>query len=234
MNFNMTFNKDIYEYIAIFVNCKTLINMFLTNKQFLKDEFFIRVMNKRYPELIKQKDRKEDTKNFYLENFQYLIKLDEIDFPYIPTRFFSPKTAMFYKEKLWNYGLINAILAKRKDLIHYMLEKGANNFENAIINASIIGDFQTLLFFFGKETVKKETIEKALGIAAAQGNMEIINYLISKGGEDFKNALEWAARNNHLEIVEFFQNKGVTDFERAKELAIIGGNFEIFKKLDQK
>jgi hypothetical protein len=233
----MNISKDIYEYLTFFVDCKTLLNMSLVNKYFSEDKFFIRVMHKKYPLLIKQKDINiKDIRRFYLKQLEYLYKLEKKDFPYIPSIYFYPIN-LFHKEgkELWNIGLKLASYTKKKYLIEYMVNKGADDFGQAIVSASIVGDYDLIikLFNFNNNSIKEYHIEQALGVAAAGGYLDIIEFLISKGAKRFKNALEWGARNNRLDIVKFFQGKGVSDYERAKELADEWGHKEIFNYLNQ-
>lgn len=49
----MKINKDVYEYMTNFADDKTVLSMFSVNKKFREEEYFSRVMSKRYPLLIK-------------------------------------------------------------------------------------------------------------------------------------------------------------------------------------
>jgi len=231
----MYISKDIYEYLTYFVDCKTLLNLLSVNKEFSNLNYFLRIMNKKFPLLIKFKENNENLKKFYLKMMYSITKLEEKEFPYIPITHFNPY--LYYKnesEKLWNVGLNMAAYTKDKKLINYMINKGAKEFKFAVINAITVGDHETTILLFSKIENLGEVenlIDKYFGIASACGDIKMINFFISKGAKDYENALEWAARNGHLEIVKNFK-KYLTNFESAKELAEIGRHYEVIEYLN--
>ena len=74
-----------------------ILNMLRVNKKYYKDEHFQRLMQKRYPLLIKYKRQNESWKRFYLRMIHYISLLkEEFDIPYFPNPKFDPE--YFYKK----------------------------------------------------------------------------------------------------------------------------------------
>jgi len=92
----MNIPKDVYEYLTNFGDDKTIVNMLSVNKTFRNEDFFKRVLERKYPLLIKIKGENQSWKEFYLEMVYYLSKLEEnYGIPYIPNKDYNPKK--FYK-----------------------------------------------------------------------------------------------------------------------------------------
>ena len=86
-------NKDVYEYISNFADDKTVINMIRANpKVFDNENFYEKVMRRRYPLLIEFRKENETWKALYLRMVYILAKLQEdYQIPYIPTKGCSPE-----------------------------------------------------------------------------------------------------------------------------------------------
>jgi ankyrin repeat protein len=70
--------------------------------------------------------------------------------------------------------------------------------------------------------------------AAKGGHMEIVKFMIEKGGKDFDWTMTNAARGGHMEIVKLMIEKGATDFNWAISYAAEGGHMEIVKFMIEK
>jgi len=53
----MNIPKDVYEYLTNFGDDKTIVNMLSVNKTFRNEEFFKRVLERKYPMLISFKKK---------------------------------------------------------------------------------------------------------------------------------------------------------------------------------
>lgn len=83
--------KDVYLLLTDYSSDRDIINMLSVNKTYNNTIFFSRILNKRYPALIRLKKEKESWKNFYLRMIYYLsILQDEYDIPYINVPSFDP------------------------------------------------------------------------------------------------------------------------------------------------
>ena len=77
--------KDIYLYLSDFADDRTILNMLSVNKEFYTEHYFERLLQRRYPLLIKYKTNEETWKRFYIRVIHNLSLLQEkFDFPYIP------------------------------------------------------------------------------------------------------------------------------------------------------
>jgi hypothetical protein len=83
----MYVSKDIYEYLTNFVDENTVCNMLSVNKKFISEEYYRRVIERKYPFLLTFKDKDIDFKyeeklnyrlswrNFYIRNIYYILKI---------------------------------------------------------------------------------------------------------------------------------------------------------------
>ena len=72
----MELTKDVYEYLTNFADDKTILNMLSVNKKFNDEEFFKRVMLRKYPFLLKFKGE-GSYKEFFIRMIYYIAKLKE-------------------------------------------------------------------------------------------------------------------------------------------------------------
>ena len=111
----MSLTKDTYEYLLNFADDKTILNMLSTNKRFRDEEFFERIMKKRYPLIVRFKDVNQNWREFYIQTIYYLSKLLEVfQLPYLPTLDFNPKAI---------YNNLNL------DTGHWSIARMLNNYE---------------------------------------------------------------------------------------------------------
>ena len=238
----MLINKDVYEYILNFVDNETLVNMLSVNKKFSNDEYYLRLLIRKYPDL--SKFRKDETyKKLFLRMTYYIEKLQKrYDFPYIPSPDFDPFA--FYMEitandslpvsdeekswsqkleewwdddnplrDMWNEGLRYASHTADEKLMNYMLEMGAWNIDPALYNA------------------------------AHRGNMKMVTYVLKLNRKkyyteddpwNYNNALSSSCTGSQYEMVKFFVEKGANNFDNALLHAGYGKNIDIMKFLIEK
>jgi len=175
----MNISKDVYEYLTNFIDDKTIINMLSVNKRFNKivdENFFKRVLERKYPMLIPFKEKTQSWKDFYLEMVYYLSKLEEeYGIPYIPTKDYDPKK--FYKvykkyKTIYNGAMTYAASGGHMDIVKLKIHKGSNN------------------------------LNIAMSYAAEEGHMDIVKSMIQKGADYFNGAMFNAAEGGHMDIVK--------------------------------
>ena len=170
--------KDVYEYLTNFADDKTILNMLSVNKKFNDEQFFKRVMGRKYPLLLKYKgaERSNETyKEFFIRLVYYLSKLDEeFGIPYIAVPDFDPEG--FYLGSLSRNGKIN----------------------NALVFALEIRDLNAVKHIVERN---KDSLNTALHIASTSGYLEFVKYLVSQGANSFSYAIEYAGK--HVDVIDF-------------------------------
>ena len=90
-------DKDIYSYIVNLAEDRDVINMLSVNKKFSDDSYFKKILEKRYPLLLRFKSHHETYKRFYLKMVKYMGKLwEKYKIPYVAAKFFNPETRYTY------------------------------------------------------------------------------------------------------------------------------------------
>ncbi len=102
----------------------------------------------------------------------------------------------------WNK---NSILASASqdgciEIVKLMLEKGANNYDGAMVNATANGHFEIVKMMAEKGAVVYNT---ALVNASHCGHLDIVKLMLAKGADDYNGALYYARRQKHRKIIEY-------------------------------
>lgn len=210
----MNITKDVYEYLTNFADDRTILNMLSVNKKFNDEKFFERVIQRKYPLLIRFKKENDTWRSFYIRMIYYIAKLQqEFDFPYIPNtnpeRFYLDfSNSTLSKEDMMDIGLDFSALSGIINLIDYFIEKGATNLDNALYITAEKGHLEAVKYLVNRGAKR---IDMATRAAAEKGHLEIVKYLFDKDPNNLTNisAVLDAAENNHKEIVEYFLEKGV-------------------------
>lgn len=66
-------------------------------------------------------------------------------------------------------------------------------------------------------------LDDALEDAAESGHPDVVKYLIRAGGQNLDAVLDYAAQEGHLDIVRYAVEAGVTDLEKAFDTAVTNG-----------
>ena len=85
----MIVSKDVYGHITMFTDEQTTLNMLSVNKKFLNEEYYRRVIERKYSHLVKWKGRirginkrimkyKMNWRMFYIKNMHYMLKIQHI------------------------------------------------------------------------------------------------------------------------------------------------------------
>ena len=119
--------KDVYEYLTQFGEDEDILNMLKVNKNFNKiinDNFFERVIRRKYPLLIKFKVDDQTWKDFYLSMVKYISKLEEeFGIPYIPNKDYNPKDFYNHYNKdryIYNKAMDLAALGGHMEIVKLM------------------------------------------------------------------------------------------------------------------
>ena len=137
----MNLTKDTYEYILNFADDRDIMNMLLVNKKFAKnladDDFFQRIMQRKYHLLIQHKKENETWKSLYLRMVKAIAQIHEsLDVPYLflpnynPEKFYSA-----YKAVDLNIIVLIAYVAG-SGKYHEILEKLLNKAQPLYSNTS--------------------------------------------------------------------------------------------------
>lgn len=193
--------KDIYEYLTRFADDKTIVNMLLVNKQFRDPVFFKRVIERRYPLLIRFKPKEENWREFYLKIVKYNDLLQrEFGIEYIPNPKYNP--IVFYE-------------ITQTDKKHFTdLEKHHRHELNRFMYyAAEIGDLNTVerMISGGADDIKTALIYAFVN--KGRNSLDVIKYFIDKlGGPEnispkrLVDAFDFAAIENNLPGLKYLDN----------------------------
>ena len=132
----MYVNKDIYEYMANFLDHKTVLCMFSVNRKFSQDIYFERYMRRKYPLLLPFLEENEKYKFFFMRFTHYIYKLEKYyGIPYIPTKGYNPIDIAMYAVDKHGIAMIWAAEGGHLNIVKLMVEKGvykSNVFSEAL------------------------------------------------------------------------------------------------------
>jgi Ankyrin repeats (3 copies) len=231
----MNIPKDLYENLSNYADDKTILNMLSVNKKFRDEEFFQRILIRKYPLLIPFK--KDTWRELYIRMTYYIAKLEEnFGIPYIPTKGYNPE--FFYKgykdrkdrKDIFDRAMAYAALGGHMGIVKLMIEKGATDFDWAMVYAARGGHMEIVKLMIEKGATN---FDWGMKNAAEGGHMDIVKLMIEKGATDFDWSMRSAAEGGHMEIVKLMIEKGATVFDLAMNDAAKGGHMEIVNYLKQ-
>ena len=103
-----------------------------------------------------------------------------------------------------NLAMAAATFIKRKDLVLFFIEKGADDWNLGLVNAAITGNLSLVLFFIEKGA---NNWNVAMCFAAEGGHIDLIEFFIGKGAYYFHVAIERAKMHNQPLAEEFLKKK---------------------------
>lgn len=233
----MELSKDTYLYLTQFADNRTILNMLSVNKKFNDDMFFEQVMKRKYPLLISQKQNYETWKHFFLKNIYYISKIEEqYGIPYIPTTLNIPKTMYKSGDIIYNLAVNMASYAGDIGLVKKIMKNHPEDFKYSDslyipLMFAAIGNHKDIIELMIQ---KGADINYGLRGAAESGNLELVNYMIKQGADDWDMGLIGASSGGNLELVKLMINKGADDFDVALSEAAGGGHIDIVELMLQK
>lgn len=103
-----------------------------------------------------------------------------------------------------NIGLQGACNGGHRDIIEYMIQKGANDFNCGLLYGTCSG-----------------------------GHLDIAEYMIELGASEFDYGLEGACESGHLDLAEYMIQKGANKFEDALSIALQNRHPRVIKMLSK-
>ena len=204
---NMYLTKDVYEYLTNFADDRTILNMLSVNKKFSDAPFFRNVLNRKYPGLIQYKDaswrRFYVEMSYYIAKleemgFPYIPGINPRDF------YTRNKNRMV---NMLNEALYFSTAAQRKDLIDYFLTKrnyNIGNYNTALTEAAKVDSQELVEFFIQKGA---NDFDNALLFTAEAGHLDLVRFFIEKGVKISTIGLAIQEAKNHPEIIEYLQTQ---------------------------
>ena len=176
------------------------------------DDNFLRRRLARYPDIEKYKSQSESWKEYFLRVLYYTAKMKE-------------KYEFEYKS-----GDFKA----RYDLLTKHFTKGRMYYPDGLFYDAVRRGFLDLIKYVIEKRVSKEAKVSGLKLAAEQGHLEIVKWLVEYGVGPLDDALIAAADKGHIEIVKYLLEKGANIHAKSDEAvgdASRNGNLEMVKLL---
>jgi hypothetical protein len=117
----------------------------------------------------------------------------------------------------WNSGLMYSALGGHKDLIDYFVAKGANDWLYALNFATQGGHLELVKLFMKKIKIDAQIINWLLYYAVKGGHMNVINYVISLGANNWNLAREGLLEALDENLLTVEQAEELRDFINRKE-----------------
>ena len=228
----MNLTKDTYEYLLNFAEDRDIINMLSVNKKFRDEEFFERIMKRKYPDLIKYRKENESWKSFFIKIVYYVSLLKEkykVDyFPgldlfdvfhgaYDPMYIISSTAAKVGNlkilklldinpaRKFYIYVLRAAARNGQLEVVKYLLSQDPNNAIDVGSVASSSGRLDIIKYLLDSGLADRRDLNNFLAHAASANQREIVDWLIEQGATDFQSAIDYARMSNYQNMIEYLQ-----------------------------
>ena len=226
----MELSKDTYLYLTNFADDRTILNMLSVNKKFNDDNFFKQVMKRKYPLLLRYKEKQQTWKQFFISTVYCIEKIEEThNIPYYSIEGYNPKEYCNYssKKNILNGMMIKAPEGGQIEMVKLMIEQGANDFNLAMAIAAKYGhiDIVKLMIQYGSTH-----FDTAMAYTAKGGHIDIVKLMIQHGATDFDSAMANSAYGGHIDIVKLMIKEGATDFDSAMANSAYGGHIDVVRK----
>ena len=233
----MNLTKDSYEYLLNFADDKDILNMLSVNKKFRDEEFFEKILKRKYPDTLQYKGDYESYRSFFIKTIYYLSKLKEkYDIPYFvgmdPENLYKASKNLYLSE-LYNKTLLLSSRYGNLDVVNLMMKKGANDIISAADFAAKGGHLNVIKYFIDKGARNFSEIATS---AAYYAHGYIIDYLLEKKYIDktvLNQSLYYATLGGHLSLIKHLISLGADDFKRIFQTATTDENQEIIDYIKQ-
>ena len=199
-------DKDVYEYMINFADDKTILNMLSVNRKFRDEEFFERIVKRRYPLLIQFRKEGESWKYLFIRMVHILATLEEnYELPYIPTKGCNPERLLESKDIYKDAALCSAA-GDHVDILKYLIEKKGVKISDAteIRQAAKHGSFKVIKYLL-EEHYHPYDMEYAIGSAIFFSNLDSIKFLQKLGGTLTIFDLEYAEGLASQEVIDYIK-----------------------------
>lgn len=233
---------DIYEYIALLADDATTLNMLSVNKKFLDENYYRRIIEKKYPHIAKLKmynkpveykhvfnrESKTITYNYvmtwrqcYIKNLKCVLKIEEIfKIPYFNTK------SSYFPERLLHrlcrernaYSLLlkEAFKAGRSDIRDIILERNLVAPQNSnLLYACKSGNLALVkeTYNFLSLKLKKLNLQPGIFYAIKEEKPDILKFLLEKGNHsDLNYALSRSIFKQSDALMNYLLEKGADNF----------------------
>jgi ankyrin repeat protein len=101
-----------------------------------------------------------------------------------------------------NWALIEAVSSGNMEIIKVLIERGANDFDRALLRATTTGKIEIVKYF--RSTISDLFfLNLSMIEAAAIGHLEIVKYLVEQGATEFNKAFNAASNTYRQEVIKF-------------------------------
>jgi ankyrin repeat protein len=232
---SLTGIKDVDREILLKLDDKGLLKICSIDKKTWNsvcDDAFLRRRLLKYPGIEINKLNEESWKQFFLKAIYYISRMREkYYYEYNSGNFKtqyeiirSAKKNYINETEIMNSILFNAAMEGELPLIVWSLKNGANihfNNDSAIRFASANGNLEIV-----KYLIENGSLPNGLFAASANGNLEIVKYLVERGAnirENNDEALVAAIKEGYLEILKYlFEQYPKEDGELYRYILSLG------------
>ena len=231
----MFVSKDVYGHITMFTDEQTTLNMLSVNKKFLEEEYYHRVIERKYSHLVKWKGRivrinkrvfkyNMNWREFYIKNMYYMLKIKKIyNVPYF-NMVCIPENFLFCISKVKNsykWILGKALSAGNEFIVNLIIEK-----KLSILDIESLG--------FACESLQLLFVKKISSYAAPHnfyrsfyiaGNLlgrenrfDIIRFLVDEmkpKKEELEKVLLEICQYASINIIKYFIEKGANNIQQC-------------------
>ena len=232
---------DIYEYIACLADDSATLNMLSVNKKFLGENYYRRVIQKKYPYLANMKkygkpftykrvfkrEHHTETYNYmltwrqcYIKNLKFILKIEEIfHIQYFYIKFYFPERLLqrlFREKNPYSYILHQALEQGRADIRDIILERNLAVPVNSLLSACCRSGNIALVketYNFLSLKLKKINLHPGIFYAVNKDNLDILNFLLANGNNnDLNYALLRSCGNENDTMMKYLISKGANNF----------------------
>lgn len=235
---------DIYEYIVLFADHATSLNMLSVNKKFLDEIYYKRIIEKKYPYLEKLKSLGKPVeyeytmkgqqyteiynyvltwRQCYIKNLYFIFKIEKkYNLPYFNIKSYFPERLLFRlsrERKPYFYILTRALERGRSDIRDMILERNLVVSANSLLSASCKSGNLLLV----KETydllagsLKKINIQPGICCTVQRENLDILKFLLEKGTHtDLNYALLRSVFRETTTMMKYLISRGADNFTQC-------------------
>lgn len=220
-------DKDIYEYILYFCDDYTVVNAILAYAKIYKrrEEVYERLMKRRYPGCEKWKEKDKTWTRYFIKfgNFIAILKI-RFDIPYFeglnPEKFYLQVKNTIH-ENVQILVIHEAIRSKNLNAVKLFIERleDTKNISTCCICTAVQINSLEIVKYFCEKFSHDGQINHLAGEAIFLNRMDILDYLLQKGANNYDLFLLEACHASNFPLVELMISKGATSFHSALDHA---------------